>query len=160
LTRFDWREASVRAESVLSEPPAIARIQRPVLRGQRFARFVLPLELCKSFNQLGRSGTASQGWLLGKLKKDAFTLMLTQAGGVPWRTPLTGRPQVVCVRFSSTEPDHDNGWSKNPVDRLRVGHNGLGIIVDDKPRHIELSTRWEPAKRGEGLVYIEIRSET
>lgn len=154
---FNWREALMRAESVLSEPPAIARIVRPVPRGQRVARFVLPLELCKSFNQLGRAGTASQGWALGKLKKDAFALMLAQHRRIE-RTPLSGRPQVVCVRFSSVEPDHDNGWSKNPVDRLRVGHNGLGIIVDDKPKHIELCTRWEPGKRGEGFVYIEVRS--
>lgn len=155
---FDWRDALVRAEAALSQPPAIARIVRPPTRGTRVARFVLPLSLCKPINQLSRAGTAGAGWALGKLKKDALTLMLTQAGGVPWRTPLTGRPQVVCVRFSSVEPDCESGWCKNPVDRLRVGHNGLGLIVDDKPKHIELLVRWEPAPPKNGCVYLEVWS--
>ena len=122
------------------------------------ARFVLPLELCKPFNRVGRAGTASAGWLLGKVKSQAFSLMLAQNGGRIQRIPLTGRPQVICVRFSSAEPDHDSGWSKNPVDRLRVGHNGLGYIVDDKPRHIELFTRWEPSPPRRGAVLVEVWS--
>jgi hypothetical protein len=154
---FDWRDALVRVDEVLSAPPAIDRIQRPVLRGTLVKRFVLPLELCKPLNQLSRVGTASAGWALGKLKRNAFQLMLAQNRG-RIETPLSGRPQVVCVRFSSVEPDHESGWCKNPVDRLRVGRNGLGLIVDDKPRNIELITRWEKAPRRLGAVLVEVWS--
>lgn len=153
---FDWPERIATAQRILSEPPALPHIERPVARGEIVKCFALPLELCKPFNRLSRAGTASAGWALGKLKKDALALMLAQNRGIE-RAPLSGRPQVLCVRFSSVEPDHESGWCKNPVDRLRVGANGLGIIVDDKPKCIELRTWWEPAKRGDGFCYLEVR---
>lgn len=159
MTLFNWRETLPRVDALLEQEPALPHITRPVLWGERVARFVLPLDLCKPLNQLSRAGTASAGWALGKLKKDAFALMLTQNQGRIARAPLPGRPQVMCVRFSSVEPDHESGWCKNPVDRLRVGKNGLGLIVDDKPRNIELLTRWEPAPPRQGCVLIEVWSE-
>lgn len=78
--------------------------------------------------------------------------------------PLSGRPQVVCLRLSSTEPDAYSDWAKMAVDALCVPagrrKEGLGYLRDDRPKDAEVVQFWEPAKRGEGFVYIEIRSET
>jgi len=65
---------------------------------------------------------------------------------------------VLCVRFSSVEPDHESGWCKNPVDRLRGGKMGLGFLVDDAPRFLELRTWWEPSPPKKGFVFVEVRS--
>lgn len=156
--RFDWREALVRAQGVLSEPPAIARIQRPVPRGERVARFVLPLELCPSTNITRHS----QGWKQAKLKKTILGLLQVQARSFGTRETLPGRPQVLCLRLSSVEPDPYADWAKMAVDKLCApdgkSRERMGYLRDDRPKDIELVQWWEPAKRGEGLVYIEIRS--
>ena len=154
---FDWRSKLKEARLALDRPPEMEHIERHSRRGSLVARFVLPLSLCQPLNRLSRAGTASAGWALGQMKRDALTLMKVQLGGKLPKEPLTGRPQVLCVRFSSVEPDHETGWCKNPVDRLRVGTMGLGFLVDDAPRFVELRTWWEPAKRGCGFVFCEVR---
>lgn len=155
--RFDWREALVRAQGVLSEPPAIARIQRPVPKGERVARFVLPLELCPTTNRTRHSRPGQHA----KTKAQILALMRAQARLIVAQ-PLAGRPQVVCLRLSSTEPDAYSDWAKMAVDALCVAlgrrKDGLGYLRDDAPKDAEIVQYWEPAKRGEGLVYIEIRS--
>jgi hypothetical protein len=157
-TLFNWRARLAEAQASLALPPTIAHIERPAPRGEVVARFVLPLELCQPFNRLSRAGTASAGFALGKLKTGAYTLMLVQLGGKLPQTPLEGRPQILCCRFSSKETDAETGWCKNPVDRLRIGKNGLGFIVDDAPRFVEVRAWWESAKAKEGFVYLEIRN--
>jgi hypothetical protein len=156
--RFDWRARLADALFALSQEPAQDHIERPALRGIAIARFVLPLRLCPPLNRLSRAGTASAGWALGKMKREALGLMQVQLQGKLPKEPLPGRPQVLCVRFSSVEPDHESGWCKNPVDRLRVGKMGLGFLVDDAPRFLELRTWWEPAKRSCGFVFVELRA--
>jgi hypothetical protein len=156
--RFDWRAKLKTARLALDHPPTGAHIERHARRGSLVASFVLPLTLCQPLNRLSRSGTASAGWALGKLKRDAYTLMLVQLGGKLPKAPLEGRPQILCVRFSSVEPDHESGWCKNPVDRLRVGKNGLGFILDDAPKCVELRVWWEKAAPGQGFVFVEVRN--
>lgn len=155
---FDWRALRLVALDALSRPPPFEHIERHKRRGELVRAFVLPLELCRPFNRVSRTGSASTRWALGKLKSECYEFMRLQNGGRGFPLPLAGRPQVICIRFSSSEPDMESGWCKNPVDRLRVGKNGLGIIVDDRPRCIELRTWWEPAKPKAGFVYLEVRS--
>ena len=152
---FSVRASLAFAKAALAQPPALPHIERPDPIGELVAEFVLPLELCKPFNRIGRAGTASAGWALGKLKQSAYLCMWQQAGGRR-ANPLPGRPHILCCRFSSVEPDHDSGWTKNPVDRLRVGKNGLGFIVDDKPRSVKLSAWWEPAPPRQGFVLVGV----
>lgn len=156
--RFDWREALVRAELVLSQPPAIARIQRPVRRGERVARFVLPLELCPTTNRTRHTHPGQHA----KTKAQILTLMRNQARVIVAQA-LPGRPQVLCLRLSSTEPDAYSDWAKMAIDALCVAmgrrKDGLGYLRDDRPSDAEVVQYWEPAKRGAGFVYIEVRSE-
>ncbi len=66
------------------------------------------------------------------------------------------RAHVVCTRFSSRQPDHENlamsfkAW----IDAL-VHH---GVIVDDDPGHLTREYRWIKAKRGEGRICMEVTS--
>lgn len=159
---FDWRARIAEAQETLARPKAREWISRPDRsKGAVLFCFALPLELCRSFNVAGRAGAASATWAIGKLKSDTFSLMygqLVARHGRPPTAPLTGRPVVHCVRFSSTPTDRESGWCKNPVDRLRVGSNGLGIIRDDSEEAIDLRAWWEPAKPSSGFVYLEVRA--
>lgn len=158
---FEVEECLAFADEAFSKPPTREDVERVKPRGhRRIARFAVPLRLCKPFNQLGRAGTASQGWALGKAKKECFQRM--QAQWFHQRHSLTptqhpgGRFHVLAVRFSSMPSDGDSGWSKNPVDRLRGAKHGLGIIPDDSRRHIRLDTWWEYAPPKKGFVLVEV----
>lgn len=157
--RFIWREALARAESVLSEPPAVSRIQRPERRGELVQRFVLPLTLCPTTNRTRHT----IAWQHARDKAHLLTCLRSQMRGLlRAEAPLPGRPQVLCMRLSTVEPDVYSDWAKRAVDALCVPaarrKDGLGFLRDDRPKDIELVQWWEPAKRGEGFVYIEIRS--
>jgi hypothetical protein len=155
---FDWRAALKEADRILSEPKAKPWINRPERDCLALFRFVLPLELCKPFNRVGRAGSASAGWALGKMKEDAANLMLAQLEWKKPNRPLLGRPRVLCCRFSSAPVDRDSGWTKNPVDRLRANvTNGLGIIRDDSEEAIDLQAWWEPTAPKCGFVLVEVR---
>lgn len=156
-TTFRVNEALALADDVLSRPPALAHIERPVPLPNLVARFALPLELCKPMNRIARAGTQQAGWALKKMKHDTFLRMMAQCGRRG--SPLPGRPQVLALRLSSSEPDKYADWQKNPVDRLRANPKmGLAYIVDDSPRCIDLQAWWEPAKAGHGAVIIEVRT--
>ena len=151
---FDRFALLERAESYLMAPPALARIVRPEAHGNRVARFVLPLELCKPQNRK----RMDQPWAAKKYLDAVAQAMAVQVR--PWRSPLQGRPHVHCVRFSSVEPDPYSDWAKVAVDVLcapcKRNTNRLNIIADDAPRHAEVVQWWEPAPRGDGFVYIEV----
>jgi hypothetical protein len=152
-TPFRVDEALALADDVLSRPPARPHIERPVRRGELVARFALPLELCLTTN-FTRHG---QAWRLAKLKNDTLLLMLSQCGRA--REPLAGRPQVLCLRLSSAEPDKYSDWAKVAVDRLTNKNSGLGFLRDDKPSAAEIHQYWEPCPPKKGCVVIEVRSE-
>lgn len=143
------------AREKLSKPPEKPWVERSEPVGRLVAEFVLPLHLCKPFNRIGRAGEASQGWRLGKDKKDAYRRMWAQNGGKA-KAPLPGRPHVHVIRFSSGRVEHDSGWTKSPVDRLLCKENGLGIIQDDKPKLCRVTSWCEPAPRGAGFVYVAV----
>ena len=144
-------------DRTLSAAPAQGHIVRPVSRGEVVARFVLPLELCKAQNR--RDG-AKPGWVHAKSKGALYAAMRAQCARRA--TPLPGRPQVIAIRFSSVEPDRYADWAKAAVDILCVGtsrsSNRLGLLRDDRPKDADVHQHWEPARQGEGFVYIEVRS--
>lgn len=151
-TRFRVDQALARVDDCLSRPPAREHVVRPEPRGERVARFALPIALCKPQNST-RHGAA---WALGKLKKDVLLAMLMQTGRRS--APLPGRPQVLCLRLSSVEPDKYADWAKHAIDRLTVREGGLGFLRDDRPQDAEIHQWWEPAPAGQGCVVIEVRA--
>lgn len=149
---FDVRAAFLQADAVLAAAPARPHIVRPVPRGNRVVRFALPLPLCQPQNRT-RHGRA---WALGKLKQDVLLCMLSQHGRRS--TPLSGRPQVLCLRLSSVATDKYADFAKHAIDRLCVAHSGLGFLTNDRDVDAEIHQWCEPAKPGHGCVVIEVRS--
>lgn len=155
---FDRHTAMAFALDALSRPPAHPSIERPALRGELVARFVLPLRLCPPTNRTrGRAG-----WAQAKTKAEAWQMLLAQAGFRVRKEPLPGRPQVICVRFSPVECDPSSDWAKIPIDLLCIPKgrqkHGLGFLPGDKWSETRSHQRWEPAPRGQGCVYIEVRT--
>lgn len=150
-----WRAdvALSRALAVLAAPPSKPHIVRPEPRGELVVSFALPLELCPPLNAFAEW----PAWRRQKTKQNALAVMLGQVRRRR-EEPLPGRPQVLAVRLSSVEPDRDSGWCKVPVDRLTGKRGGLGLIADDRPSAIDLAQWWEPAKKGQGCVVIEVRA--
>ena len=146
-----------RADRSLSAAPVFDRIERPEPHGEVVARFALPLELCPTGNH--RDSTKGHWWI-SKLKRSVALAMLAQSSRQ--REPLPGRPQVLCVRFSSVEPDRYADWAKHAIDTLCVptprSPCRLGFLRDDRPRDAEVHQWWEPAPKGQGFVYIEVRT--
>lgn len=132
----------------LIHPPARANIQRVEPVGKLVERFVLPLSYCQPQNR-----THGKTWMLAKLKRQCLGVMFPQLE-VRRTSPLPGRPQVLCVRFSSVEPDKYNDSFKVAVDRLKELH----LIVDDSPRYVDLHQWWEPAPPKLGSCLIEVWS--
>jgi Holliday junction resolvase RusA-like endonuclease len=64
------------------------------------------------------------------------------------------RARVICTRYSSAEPDHDNlvASFKVTIDAL----TRMGFWPDDSPQHLEVAYQWAAAKRGKGWVSVEI----
>lgn len=165
---FDHSRCLVFARFSLSIPPELKRIKRPARTGELAYCFVLPLSTCPTSNVTGTAAMAGHGWRMGKLKSTVWGYMRAQfvAQRQKLALPLSGRPQIMAVRFSSTEPDACSNWAKIPIDMLTVAksRNGkpqqhrLGIVQDDAPKFADVSQHWEPAKSGEGFVCIEVRT--
>jgi len=151
---FDAAAALRLADEAMAREPALARLARPVVSGERVARFVLPLDACKPQNRTNHRSP----WAYQADRKRVAMLMGVQCPRR--REPLRGRPTVVCTRFSSVEPDAFADWAKMAVDVLTMptgrAMNRLGLIEDDRPAKAEVIQRWEPAKRGEGFCLIEV----
>lgn len=137
--------------------PVFAHTERPTPSGVLVARFALPLHLCRPMNAIATKAAQQQAWRLGKMKRDALALMRSQLRAFR-KEPLQGRPFVLACRLSDKEPDKFSNWQKNPVDRLRADKHGLGLIRDDKPEAIAEFAWWEPCKRNEGCVILEVWS--
>lgn len=156
----------------LALPPAYDWIERPEPQGGLIAEFFVPTWLCKSGNMTRHRPS----WAIEKDKDAIWVYMLGQ--WLNWSQkylkttfPLTGRPQVICVRFSAREPDPFADWAKFPVDMLTMAkmskptkkkpvpeltRRRLGIIVDDKGSNISLHQHWEPSPRKEESVMIRV----
>ncbi len=144
------------ADETLRNPPKWEWVKRTVGRGVLVQRFVLPLEYCLTSNARMRGGIA-QRRAEAAIKKRCGELMLLQANGRKQKVPLSGRPQVIAIRFTSKEADATSDWAKLPIDRLLV-KGGLGYLVDDAPRYCEVSTSCEYAPPSQGFVLVELWS--
>jgi hypothetical protein len=162
---FDWRGALAQADAILATGPGRPHIERPARAAPLVVRFALPLELARNQDSLRRA----QPWLRAEIRAAALTLMeaqhAAQTGLLRRPAPLEGRPAVLACRFSSTEPDAYADGAKQAIDcllpaRYRKGSlvPGLGVIVDDRPSACRVVQWWEPAKRGEGFLYLEVRA--
>lgn len=147
---FDRAACAQFAADAFAFPPPFPHIVRPEPVGRLVASFVLPLDVLRPQNRTRHAA----GWALAKVKRECHMRMLGQCG--PVRTPLPGRPMVLCTRFSSVEPDYDNAGFKIAVDRLLPGPMGLGLIANDRPSDIDRHDWWEPAKRGMGFGLVRV----
>ena len=142
------------ARAALSIPCPVDYVQRVEPKGELVAAFAFPLDLVPGLNRIAEM----PGWKRQKIKKDLGTLMFWQNGGNGVLLP--GRPFVRAIRFTSVAPDRDSGWPKFAVDRLTGKAGGLGFIVDDRPRTLDLHYWHEPTKPGFGFGYLEIWTGT
>ena len=149
LATFSVRDALSRSMAALGQPPLREHIERPQIYGQCRFRFALPLSLLQPQNRTRQA----QPWKMAKLKKECLSLMRAQLS-TRLELPLPGRPQVLCVRFSSVEPDKYNDGFKIAVDRLVE----MGLLVDDRPTAVDLHQWWEPAPPKCGFGVIEVWS--
>lgn len=174
---FVIADAMALAATILAAPPAKPHIERPAPSAGIFvASWVLPLEVCPRLNALAEM----PGFARKKLKTAALKIMLRQCGMRRASAPLSGRPVVRIVRFSSHEPDKGSAWEKIPVDRLCIGKRtrpkllkhltpaewkaaqlkmgpvDLGYLADDRPSAMDLQAWWEPCPPKQGCVYIEL----
>jgi hypothetical protein len=152
FAHFNAGEAMAMAADVLSRPPAKAHIVRTVGRGRLVRRFALPIELCPTTNATRHAPLGQNA----RIKADITTVMLVQTQGRVRLAPLAGRPQILCVRFSSREPDAYSDGFKMAIDRLMIGKGRLGYLRDDSPTHCEIVQRWEKAPAGKGFATLEI----
>jgi hypothetical protein len=143
-------------DSILSREPELDRLERPKFNGETVARFVLPLDLCKPQN----AKRGAPVWAAMADRKKLAKMMFIQHRPVEF--PLPGRPQVLCIRLSSTEPDRYSDWMKTAVDVLCPPNKRcterLNMIHDDAPKYADVISWWEPAKKGHGFCYIEVRT--
>ena len=115
------------------------------------ARFVLPLSCAPTLNVYAR-----MHWQTRRVvKRGCFTRMLCQAQRR--KAALPGKPRVVMVRASKMQPDQDAGWSKVPLDCLKLDKQGLGFIRDDSPDHVDVECAWVRAV-DDGWVSVEVWS--
>ncbi len=144
---FSIKDALQRSLLVFEKPPLLAHIERPKAVGQCLMRFALPLSVLPTGNAM-RHG---KPWALAKLKRQCAALMMAQLLKT-LTLPLPGRPQVICCRFSSVEPDKYNDGFKVAVDCLVK----FGLLIDDAPKYVDLHQYWEPSapKCGFGIVEV------
>jgi hypothetical protein len=163
--RFDVRSAYDRAAVILRDPPARRHIVRVKPVGDLVARFALPLEVCEPQNARRKA----PGWAMAQKRDDILHLFALQLCGHLPTAPLTGRPIVQCIRFSSRAPDAFADSFKLAVDCLSPSRirrhkgvprliRGIGLIADDRPEVCDVRQRWEYAARGTGFCLVELWS--
>jgi hypothetical protein len=157
--RERWLEQHERRQS-LKAPEGVIRTFR---LGNPWIVFALPLNLCEPQDRMRHAAPwvyrYKRDRLLGELTKQ----WMKEYGRLP-ATPLAC-PQLLCVRYSSMEPDPYADWAKQAIDclqpsGLRRGRPfyGLGLIRNDSRKECDVHQWWEPAKVKEGFCVIEVRS--
>jgi hypothetical protein len=160
-------EMLARHEATQKAAPWSPRVRRPVPRGQRVAIFCLPLELCQSQD----ARRHRPGWAMCKDRETILERWLRPQWMTQPRRELSlllvvhSRPKVLCVRYSSVEPDALASWGKQVVDCLQIGgvrrgkpFDGLGLIRNDCPKECEVVEWWEPAHVNQGFCVFEVWS--
>lgn len=158
-------EEMVRRHEVSQQGPLPApHITRPVPRGRKVAVFFLSLRLCEPQDRRRKAPM----WVYASKRKGILSWLEPQWLAQPRPAlslplPVNARPQVLCVRYSSVEPDAFADWAKQAIDCLQPGGTrkgkpfaGLGIIKSDRPSECDVRCWWEPARVGQGFVAIEV----
>lgn len=161
------------AQERLRGPCTTPHTSRTEPRGAIVVCFGLPLELCKPQDSR-RATTRGAKFAEAATRRNLLQLMADQAlfqGTFPRDKPLEGRPQLRCVRFTSSPTDPYADWAKQAVDILcmpvvrkskKTGQvkvaQGMKYLKGDKLADVEQSQWCEIAKPGEGFCYIELRS--
>jgi len=176
---FDWRAAVARAEFALAMPPAREWIRRHAPVGLVIARFALPSDLARPQNAMRRARV----WERVENRRAILELLRLQLawqyGSIPVREvyaagctlalPLESRAQIRAIRFSAAESDQYADSAKTAIDCLLPSRtisrktgparvDGLGLIRDDRGSVCDVAQWWEPARRGEGFLYLEVRA--
>jgi hypothetical protein len=146
---FSFREALASADETCALAPFWSFTERHKPKGSLAYRAAIPLRLAPTGNTMRHA----QGYALGKLKSECLLLMRAQLSTRP-TSPLSGRPQVLAIRFSSRAPDGYADFGKIPVDCLVK----LGVIRDDNQGAIELRQWCEKGPRSGGFVVIEVHT--
>jgi len=114
-------------------------------------RWVLPLHLCPGINRYAEMSPRSRQGLKLEVAQRMFVQIHRRA------KPLAGKAFLRAVRFSSRASDHDSAWTKVAVDRLLTKNKlGLGFLIDDGPKYLDISAACAPAKRGHGFCYFDL----
>ena len=187
MSEHTWLSELAKKHADAQASPHPLQASRPLpirtpARGELVAQFFLPLDLAKPRN---RTRGTRFAWMAKKERDDVYNEMSRQyvfENAVKleeFEPPVSGRPLVRCIRYSTTEPDSTAGWAKVPVDCLQPGgtrlvtktkkvkgekvkykvlteYEGLDIISSDSPKHTDVVEWWEPAKRGKGFAVIEV----
>ena len=145
------------ALAMAAAAPLTEYTAQPVRRETLRAAYVLPLHLCPPTNRT----RGAMAWIGARLKAELWGLMGRPLSGLTGN--LLPRPQVICTRFSSVEPDKFADWAKLPVDMLcepkgRAVRHRLGFLLDDSPANVELHQLWTKGAPRMGFVVIEVRS--
>lgn len=164
---FSVQETLAAADEILARLPARAHIKRFPTAGELRYRFALPLHLCKPQNRKA----FADGWQFAKDRKALLQMLALQLRGLP-KAPLSGRPIVQCIRFSSKAPDAQADSFKQAIDCLCPRRSrkvrgvarmipGLGVIRNDDPDSADVRQRWEysPSKRGFCVIEIYTGAE-
>ena len=163
LRQFSISSALLRAAKILSEPPAKSHIVRAQPEGDLVVRFALPLELCEPQNRRRKA----PGWVMANKRDGILQLLAVQLRHQLPEKPLSGRPIVQCIRFSSRAPDAFADSFKLAIDclcpsKIRKTRGvpkripGIGLIADDNPEACDVRQRWEQAPSGQGLALLEV----
>lgn len=181
FTRDEASAFLAMADATLSSPPRWPWVERHAGKGERVLRFALPLALVPT-EDCGRRNAAP--WKYARARTSVLATMAGQlvaqatARGLrigccadgrairpTWWRPLTGRPMVRAIRFSSVAPDAGSGWQKVAIDclllpRVHAGKRtaALGVLIDDRPSLLEVREWCEYAPRGAGGALVEVWS--
>ena len=178
---IDRHVAIAYAHETLSRPPRHPYTERHEPKGEIVCRFVLPLELCHPQNTSQRHRPA---WAHAKDRSALLAVMSTQLHrfhrNLPlhfslhegraychFAAPLSGRPQVLAIRFSCNDCDEGANWAKQAIDLLQPTRTrlvkgkrqtavGLGIIAADDREACEQRAWGEWAPKGKGFCLIEV----
>jgi hypothetical protein len=160
------------AQKRLSEPPRSEFSRRVERRGTLVAPFILDLKLSQPQNQHRRARAwkrhADRKRILDEMAKQWVLWGMFHMAVVGEFThpalPISGRPQVNAVRFTTRMTDQYANFAKEAIDclgpsrDLKWGH-GLGIIAGDASHQIEENQWCELVRRSEpAFVYLEVRS--
>lgn len=171
----------MRADAILSAPPARAFIERPSRLPTLVFRAALDAKLCLETNKLATGRMQRNSWRIGEIKNALWESLSAQSLRWsryrcywPFESVDGVLPQVIATKFSGRPPDVGANPAKAAIDMLqlysfkkqnrRISHSlaivsrRLGIIRNDSPSSVQQIHCWEfqPMKYT-AFVLLEVR---